>query len=642
MSTLVFFLVLFPLAVSAVLFAVAHSKARDALVVASCAVVGAASVAAALRFGNGDALFFGLPGGRAPGHALLAVEALIALVVVALGVRGRRYLAPLLAILQLGVSSWLELFPGHETEPARLFYFDRMSMVMVLVIGVIGSLICVHALGYMKDFHRHYPMVKGRRTSFFFLLFLFLAAMFGLVCSNDLPVMFVFWEVTTLCSFLLIGYTGSKEATRHAFTALEMNMLGGLGFALAVAILSRLPGGLDLAALTAARPAAAALPALALLSLAGLTKSAQMPFSSWLLGAMYAPTPTSALLHSSTMVKAGVFLLLKLSPALAGTVVGSAVTSSGLLTFLLVSLVATTEQNTKRVLAFSTIGNLGLIVACAGVGSPEALWVGVMLVVFHAVAKSLLFLVVGTIENRLYTKDMENFDNLVSRMPRVSLLALAGIAGMFIAPFGVVVAKWSAIRAFLDVPGWRGAAYLLAMAFGSSCTIFYWAKLLVKVLGMRRVDAYERSIEARVSRYEWLVETALAALVLVVAASVGALSSRVVGPYALSAFAAAPRELFHVGGVTVAVLVAAVLALPVMALSAARRPGYDLADIYVSGRSADAAHVVGGALGTKRAVTLKNYYLTGFIDGPGVFRAGTALALALLVVAAVLVAWVKP
>jgi ech hydrogenase subunit A len=643
MSSLVWFLMAFPLLVAAVLFAVEKSKVRDAIVVGACAIVAAASVATAFRFADGATVFFGLPGGRLPGHAPLVIEAVITLVILAASAKHRRLLPPALALVQLGVGIGLELSAhGPGTDPERLFYFDRLSMVMVIVIGVIGCLICVHALGYMRDFHRHYPMIKGRRTSFFFLLFLFLSAMFGLVCSNDLPLMFVFWEVTTLCSFLLIGYTGSKDATKYAFNALNMNLLGGCGFAVALLVLARVPGGLELSRLTAAPATAAVLPAVALLALAGITKSAQMPFSSWLLGAMYAPTPTSALLHSSTMVKAGVFLLLKLSPTMAGTFVGTCVAFVGLLTFLSVSLVAMTEHNTKKVLAYSTIGNLGLIVGCAGVGAPAALWVGVMIVVFHAVAKSLLFLLVGTLENRLYTKDMENFDNLVSRMPRVSLLALCGIAGMFIAPFGIVVAKWSAIRAFVDVPGWVGAAYLVIMAFGSSCTIFYWAKLLIKVLSTRQISDYERSVESRIPAYEWFSETSHAVLVVLVAASVGLLSSHVVTPYVADAFRVPDLQLFHLDPLTVTSLVVAVLWLPVMAWWTSRAPRYDLADVYASGRTMTADHVMDAGLGNRRTVTLRNYYLEGVIDGTRVFRVGTAACAVLLSAMVVLETLVKP
>jgi ech hydrogenase subunit A len=304
----------------------------------------------------------------------------------------------------------------------------------------------------------------------------------------------------------------------------------------------------------------------------------------------------------------------------------------GMLTFLFVSLVGLTEQNTKKVLAYSTIGSLGLIVGCAGLGSPELIWVGVMIIIFHALAKGLLFLVVGTIENRFYTKDMENFDTLLSRLPLVSALALVGIAGMFIAPFGVVVAKWAAIRAFLEVPGALGAVLLVIMAFGSSLTIFYWGKLLIKVLSMKTVSDYERSIEKRVSWYEWVTEGALAIGVIVVTASLGVISDQVVSPFARSVFpAAATSSLLPVEPAMLVTMLLAVLFLPALALWARNRGHFDEADFYAAGRSASAGHVMGAALGGTRTVTLRNYYLEGVVNGPLVFRTGTLAAAALLV-----------
>ncbi len=626
MSEVIVFLVGFPLLVSGLLLVISESRLRNALVVGACAVVAAASILTVVTFGNGDLRFFGLPGGIEPGNLVILAEIAIAAFVIVVGLQYRRVLAPVLALGQLAIALYLELGDHLPVaDPSRLFWFDRLSMIMVLIVGLIGTLICINALGYMRDYQRSNPQIKGRRTSFFFLLFLFLSAMFGLVVANDLQLMLVFWEITTLCSFLLIGYTRTEQTIGYAFDALNMNMLGGLGFSVAILLLAGQPDGLDLARLTTGPAGAALMPAIALLAFAGITKSAQMPFASWLIGAMYAPSPTSALLHSSTMVKAGVFLLLRLSPAMAGSAVGQLVAFVGLLTFLFVSLVAVTEQNTKKVLAYSTIGSLGMIVACAGIGAPELVWVGVMIIVFHAVAKSLLFLVVGTLENRLYTKDMENFDALLSRMPRVSVLALTGIAGMFIAPFGIVVAKWSAIRAFLEVPGWQGAAFVVIMAFGSSLTIFYWGKLLIKILSTRGVEADERSVEDRVSGYEWFSETAHAVAVVVLAASVGLLSSQVVAPYAAGALGVGEGAFLHLDPAIVVVMLAAVLFLPLLALWASRASSYDLADFYASGRPATAAHAMAGALGATRTVTLRNYYLEGVIDGPVTFRAGTVV-----------------
>ena len=633
MSSLLAFLIAFPLAVAVVLLFVTRAAVRNLIVIAASVAVAAASIAMAVTFGNGNAIFFGLPGNLALGHSLLVVEAVMTTFVVVVGLRSRRFLAPLLALTQLGLMGFMDL-TGRLPEPdlGRLFWFDRLSMIMVLIIGVIGTLICLNAIGYMRDYHRSSPMIRGRRTVFFSVLFLFLAGMFGLVVANDLPLMLVFWEVTTLCSFVLIGYTRTEETVGYAFNALNMNLLGGLGFAAAIAVLANQNASLELDKLTAGPVSGIVLLAVALLAFAGITKSAQMPFSSWLLGAMYAPSPTSALLHSSTMVKAGVFLLLRLSPAMSGTNVGYLVAFVGLLTFLFASLVACTEQNTKKVLAYSTIGSLGLIGGCAGIGTPELAWVGVMIIIFHALAKGLLFLVVGTIENRLYTKDMENFDTLLSRLPLVSALALTGIAGMFIAPFGIVVAKWTAIKAFLLVPGPQGALMVVIMAFGSSLTIFYWGKLLIKILSMKKVSDYERSIERRVSRYEWLTEGALAAGVVVVTLFLGVISDKVVIPYAQSAFPKATPGIFlHIEPGMLIVMMAAVLFLPVLAIWASRHVMSDEADFYSSGRGGNADHVMGAALGGARTVTLRNYYLEGVIDGGLMFRVGTTACAALLV-----------
>jgi ech hydrogenase subunit A len=624
-------LIALPIAFGLIAFLIDRTRLRNALVVAGSLVVGALAIATALVFGGADSVFFGLPGGVALGPSLIAVEIGLTVFIVAISLHYRRFLAPIMALAQLGISLFLELGGRMpEVDPQRLFWFDRLSLVMVLIVGIIGPLICINAIGYMRAYHRASPMLKGRRNVFFGLLFVFLSAMFGLVASNYLPLMLVFWEITTLCSFLLIGYARTDETIGYAFRALNMNLIGGLGFAAAIALLANQPGGLDLAVLTHKAAVGVLLPAVALLALAGITKSAQMPFSSWLIGAMYAPSPTSALLHSSTMVKAGAFLLLRLSPAMAGSTVGYMVAFVGLLTFLFVSLVAGTESNTKKVLAYSTIGSLGLIVGCAGIGTPELAWVGVMIIIFHATAKSLLFLAVGTIENRLYTKNMENFDALLSLMPRVSTLVLIGIAGMFIAPFGIVIAKWSAIRAFLTVPGVPGAALVLITAFGSSLTIFYWGKLLIKVLSARRQTDYERSIERRVSCYEWLTEAPLALMVLGTTAAVGLISDNVAGPWALSAFSATPRVFLAMDPAMVGFMLLAVAFLPAVAYWSWRHPAYDHADFYAGGRSANAGHVMGAALGGIRRVTLRNYYMDGVVDGAFAFKAGTVACGAVL------------
>ena len=162
------------------------------------------------------------------------------------------------------------------------------------------------------------------------------------------------------------------------------------------------------------------------------------------------PTPSSALLHSATMVKAGVYLLIRLAPVMYGTYAGSMVSLVGGFTFLITSMLAITVSDGKAVLAYSTISNLGLIAACAGVGRQETVWAAVLLLIFHAVSKSLLFQTVGVIENATGSRDIESMHGLIARHPRLALTLSIGIAGMFLAPFGMLISKWAALKAFVD------------------------------------------------------------------------------------------------------------------------------------------------------------------------------------------------
>jgi ech hydrogenase subunit A len=236
--------------------------------------------------------------------------------------------------------------------------------------------------------------------------------------------------------------------------------------------------------------AAIALPAL-FIAIAGLSKSAQMPFSKWLLGAMVAPTPTSALLHSSTMVKAGVYLILRIAPLLKGNTAGYFIVLVGGLTFFLASFIAITQSDGKKVLAYSTISNLGLIVACAGIGTYESIWAAFFLIIFHATSKSLLFLSVGSVESLMGSRDIEDMHGLIVKLPLMAIMLTIGIAGMFLAPFGMLMSKWAAMKAFLDS---KNMIMLFMLVFGSAATLFYWTKWLGKLVAIRHKS---ESINAR-------------------------------------------------------------------------------------------------------------------------------------------------
>ncbi|MDR0424498.1 MAG: NADH-quinone oxidoreductase subunit L [Clostridiales Family XIII bacterium] len=552
------------------------------------------------------------------GYAMMAIEIVLAVVIFALGIKYKKYLASLLAVLQTPLMVWFEFSAGKDIEVEHALYYDQLSIIMALIIGIIGTLICVYALGYMKDFQHHHPDEPDRRPWFFFLLFLFLAAMYGIVFSNNLVWLYFFWEITTLCSFFLIGFTKTKEAVNNSFRALIMNLFGGLGFVLAIILLGRDSGTLELSGLVqiaAVYTSQVAAP-LVLLVFAGITKAAQMPFNSWLLGAMVAPTPTSALLHSSTMVKAGVFLILKLSPAFLPTssapvsAAGTLAMMVGAITFLMASCAAISQSNAKRVLAYSTVANLGLIVTCAGTGMPGGIWAATMLIIFHAVTKSLLFLCVGTAEHNIGSRDIEDMDGLFGRMPRLALFMVIGIAAMFLAPFGMLVSKWAALESLIYS---SNPLILLMVVFGSSVTVFYWGKWLGKMLA---IVAKRDNIQQSVHKEEWASLGSLVALVIAACITFPAFSQKLVVPFIVSVYGGmVPLEsiqFFLLGTENLyimMIMVAVIILLPLLFLGKGRKK---LAPIYLAGAGLDDNLKFMGSMQKETEFSLRNWYMEGY------------------------------
>ncbi|NTU89468.1 MAG: NADH-quinone oxidoreductase subunit L, partial [Actinobacteria bacterium] len=459
-------------------------------------------------------------------YLTLAVDVLLAIYIIGKGVKHKKYLAVVLAVIQVVIVVWYELSIAHGIAVETHVYVDTLSLIMALIVGVIGSGICLYSIGYMRDYVHEHRDRPDNSPIFFALLFAFLSAMFALVFSNNLMWLFTAWEVTTVCSFALIGYTRTQEAIDNSFRQIAMNLMGGLGFAIALVFIGMQQGSIELDKLIEIGVSgSAALVPIALLCFAAITKAAQLPFHSWLLGAMVAPTPTSALLHSSTMVKAGVFLLIKLAPALGFNAPGIMIMLVGGFTFTLCSFMAISQRNAKRVLAYSTIANLGLITACAGVGTPEAIWAAIFLLIFHATAKSLLFLCVGTAEHHIGSRDIEDMDYLFVRMPRLSRFMLLGILLMFIAPFGMLISKWAALQSFIDS---GNLVLVFLLAFGSAATFFFWAKWIGK---LSAYAANKEDIEGTVHTSEWVAISAMAVLAIGGCFLFPVISSQIVVPY---------------------------------------------------------------------------------------------------------------
>ena len=666
-------LILIPLIVAVLLLAVKSDKIRDPIVIVGGLVIAALSIYYAVTsFGDGvirpwtasgGVEFFGIaadPIHLAEGinTAMLVIEAALGIFIIALGIKYKKILAVVLAAIQTPLIIWFELTKGIHIEVGSYINIDNFSLIMILIIGVIGSMICIYSIGYMKDFAHHHSEGKDRRPFFFFMMFLFLSAMFGIVVSNSLIWMFFFWEITTLCSFLLIGYTKTPEAIKNSFRALIMNLLGGVSFVCAIIVMGYYVGFgnngtvelstvLDYGVMFKAEMAMQGTPnatepivglVAILLAFAGITKAAQMPFNSWLLGAMVAPTPTSALLHSSTMVKAGVFLVVKLAPILGvnttfsivpGFVIGPGflVTMVGGVTFLFASLAALSQSNAKRVLAYSTVANLGLIVACAGIGTAEAVWAAIMLIIFHAVTKSLLFLCVGTVEHNIGSRDIEDMDGLFGRMPRLAIFMIVGISAMFLAPFGMLISKWAALKTFID----SGDIWvILALVFGSAATLFYWTKWLGKTT---TIVAGQVNIENKIHKSEWGILGGLTAFTVVVAITFPFFSKGLIVPYLSTAFNGLQESTYEaLREDNMIIMMIMVVLIVVLTLLFFGRSSGRIVPIYMSGVNEGDNLTYKGAMQKDVPVTLRNWYLEDLFPEKTMNRIGLIITSAVFAI----------
>jgi ech hydrogenase subunit A len=418
---------------------------------------------------------FVLQAGPWAGHLATGLEFGVIALVAGIGLRFRIWTVVGMTALQFAMAVY-ELIHGGAEQAGAGFVLDSLSTILVLIISIVGSAIVVFGIGYMHRHEHHAPPTAATTGRFFFFLTGFLGLMNGLVLTDSLKWLSIFWECTTLCSFFLIGHDRTTEARQNARRALVFNMIGGVAMTAAAVIFAHEGGNGTVSGLiSSGSPVTIVLPILLLL-IAAFTKSAQLPFQSWLLGAMVAPTPVSALLHSSTMVKAGCYLVLRLSPAFLGTSLAPMVALAGGFTFAITSAIAISQSNAKKVLAYSTIANLGLIIACAGINSPLAYTAALILLVYHAVSKALLFLCVGTIEQQIGSRDIDDMAGIMFKMPMTTTIAIVGMISMMAPPFGMLVGKWMAIVAAGHSP-----LVVLLFVLGSALTVFFWAKWMGRI-----------------------------------------------------------------------------------------------------------------------------------------------------------------
>lgn len=328
------------------------------------------------------------------------------------------------------VTQW---FPGLDINMA--FYLDGLSLTFALLITGIGTFIMIYAGGYLKG-HEY----LGR---FFLSIIMFMGSMLGVVLADNLLALFVFWELTSFTSYLLIGFNNEKEESRAAaLQALLITGTGGLALLAGAVMMAVAAGGtMTISEIMTQGDILRDHPwylAILLLVFAGaFTKSAQFPFHFWLPGAMAAPTPVSAYLHSATMVKAGVYLLARMSPALGGTDEWMyIVTGFGAVTMLVGSWLALVYTDLKRILAYSTVMALGTITMLIGMGHEYAFKAAAVFIVGHSMYKGALFMVAGTVDHEAGTRDVLKLGGLRKLMPLtatfgiIAALSMGGIPPM--------------------------------------------------------------------------------------------------------------------------------------------------------------------------------------------------------------------
>ncbi len=368
-------------------------------------------------------------------------------------------------------------------------FLDPLGLMFAGMILGIGLLIIVYARFYLAKAD---PM--GR---FFTYLLLFQGAMLGIVLSDNVLLLLIFWELTSLSSFLLIGFWRHlPEGRQGARMALLVTGAGGLSLIAGLLILSHIAGSTDLTVILQNREAIQAsplyLPALLLILGGCFTKSAQFPFHFWLPHAMAAPTPVSAYLHSATMVKAGVFMLARLWPVLAGTDAWFyLVATTGLVTMVFAAVVALFKDDLKGLLAYSTISHLGFLTMLFGFGTPMAAVVGVFHIINHATFKAALFMNAGIVDHEVGTRDIRRLGGLATLMPIAATLAVvAGLSMAGIPPLNGFISKEMMLEAAAHTVWWDQAWLAPVLAtLGATFSVAYSFRYILHVFfGARRTD----------------------------------------------------------------------------------------------------------------------------------------------------------
>jgi len=398
-----------------------------------------------------------------------------------IGVKYKNGYVTSLAILQITLLIIvLMILPDSKT--ANIFV-DKLTVFIYIIVALVGTPIVIYATKYM-DYD------EKNKHKFVAILLWFLGVMNFAVSVNNIEWFFALFETTTLASYALISFRKDEEAVNNGLLALWMNQIGGVAILIALMLMVKDNGYYYFTDIID-HPKNVAIAALGFLSLSALVKGAQMPFQNWLLGAMVAPTPVSAILHSATMVKIAPYLILRISPVIHNTLLAKLLIITTGYVFVTAAIIALTQENFKRILAYSTISLLGLMMLTAAVGTPIAITASLVLILFHAFAKGFLFIEAGILEKVFHVKYINQMRRLIERAPLTMMFIFFGFLNMTFVPFGVFIGKWMMIEEasnFLT----HGSYIILIVLVGAGSA--FLSILYMKVLGVsvRKAHGIER------------------------------------------------------------------------------------------------------------------------------------------------------
>ena len=425
-------------------------------------------------------------------YLFIFIDTLLLIYFLFQGQLSKNYLVSGLAIVQVILYS-IVLYLSPTLISSDILV-DNISSLMYLIINIVGGVIIVFALKYIES----EGFTRFKKNGFIAILFFFLAVMNFIVSTNNIEIFFMLFELTTLSSYVLIGYRRDKISTQNALKALWMNQIGGVAILLALLVSITQYDTIYFDILIANIDELYLLP-IALLAIAGFVKGASIPFDKWLLGAMVAPTPVSAILHSATMVKIAPYLMLKLAPAMSGFI-SVTITLIGTFVFFSASLLALSKDYFKEILGLSTIALLALMMALASVGTEPATLACMIFIVFHAISKALLFLQAGILEKSFHLKYVDDIDGLINRSPLVVFFIIIGFASLTLPPFGAFIAKFMAIESIADMININPlySVAIIFIALGSVFLTLLYFKVLTKLFAKDMDIKQER---VRISKY---------------------------------------------------------------------------------------------------------------------------------------------